>query len=241
MFLAGRDGSEQMIPTRARDVFDVSGAGDIVVGVLALMLAAGAPIADAAALANTAAGVEVTRVGATPIARDEIVADLFQGGANVKLKSLEAAVELADECRRRNQKVVWTNGCFDIFHVGHYEYLLFAKRQGDSLIVGLNSDDSVRRLKGPDRPITSEGERARILAALDVVDAVVIFDEDTPIEAIRAIRPDVIVKGGDYREDQVVGADVVKEYGGRVALAPIVEGVSTSQIVERILKRHGDK
>jgi D-beta-D-heptose 7-phosphate kinase/D-beta-D-heptose 1-phosphate adenosyltransferase len=238
MYLAGRDGEGRQIPTRAREVYDVTGAGDVVVSVLALMLAAGTSVLEAATLANTAAGIEVTRVGATPISREEIIADLLQGGASVKVKSLGAAVELARECRRRNGKVVWTNGCFDIFHIGHYEYLSFAKRQGDVLIVGLNSDESVRRLKGPNRPITSEGERARILAALDVVDAVVIFDEDTPIEAIKAIRPDVIVKGGDYREDQVVGADFVKEYGGRVALAPIVEGASTTSIVERILERH---
>jgi D-beta-D-heptose 7-phosphate kinase/D-beta-D-heptose 1-phosphate adenosyltransferase len=238
MFLTGRDDEGRHIPTSAREVFDVSGAGDIVVGVLALMLASGAPAYEAACLANAAAGIEVTRIGATPIAREEIIADLLQGDANLKLKSLADAVELARECRRRNGKVVWTNGCFDIFHVGHYEYLRFAKRQGDLLIVGLNSDASVRRLKGLNRPITSESERGRILAALDVVGAVVVFDEDTPVEAIKAIRPDVLVKGGDYREDQVVGADIVKEYGGRIALAPVVEGASTTSIVERILERH---
>lgn len=238
MYLAGRDVPGRHIPTRAREVYDVSGAGDIVVSVLALMLAAKAPAFEAASLANTAAGIEVTRIGATPIAREEIIADLMQGGTSVKMKDLAGAVEFARECHRRNGKVVWTNGCFDIFHIGHYEYLLFSKRQGDILIVGLNSDASVRRLKGPDRPITSEGERARILAALDVVDAVVIFDGDTPIEEIKAIRPDVLVKGGDYTEDNVIGADVVKAYGGRVALAPIVEGASTTGIVERILKRH---
>lgn len=238
MFLYGRNGDAVMIPARAREVVDVNGAGDMTVSVVALMLACGAKAGDAAALANAAAGVEVGKVGATFVTREEIASELMQGAASAKLKSLAAATEFANERRRRNGKVVWTNGCFDIFHVGHYEYLRFAKQQGDALIVGLNSDASVRRLKGPSRPISSESERARILAALDVVDAVVIFDEDTPIEAIRAIRPDVLVKGGDYREDQVVGWEIVKSYGGQVVLAPLVQGVSTTGIVERILHRH---
>ena len=141
--------------------------------------------------------------------------------------------------RRRNGKVVWTNGCFDILHMGHYEYLKFSRQQGDFLIVGLNSDESVRRLKGPNRPITGEAERARLLAALDVVDCIVIFDEDTPLEAIKAVRPDIIVKGGDYREDQVVGWEVVKSYGGKVVIAPFVEGFSTTDIVKKIVERYG--
>ncbi|MGO8704357.1 MAG: adenylyltransferase/cytidyltransferase family protein, partial [Candidatus Brocadiia bacterium] len=124
-------------------------------------------------------------------------------------------------------------------HMGHYEYLRFSRRQGDFLIVGLNSDESVRRLKGPNRPITSDAERARLLAALDVVDSLVIFEEDTPLEAIKAIRPDIIVKGGDYREDQVVGWEVVKSYGGKVVIAPFIEGISTTDIVKKIVERYG--
>ena len=243
MYLAGEEEPGRLIPTRPREVFDVTGAGDMVVSVIALMLGSGAAIRDAVMLANVAAGIEVTKVGAAPVSRVEIIADLLESvGLGGKLKSVEAVVEMAKEVRRRNGKVVWTNGCFDILHIGHYEYLRFARRQGDLLIVGLNSDASVRRLKGPNRPITGEGERARILAALDVVDCVVIFEEDTPERIIEAVRPDVIVKGGDYRKEGVVGGKFVESYGGRVVLAPIIEGASTTEIVQRILERHaGDE
>jgi len=239
MYLAGEGEEGLLLPTRPREVVDVSGAGDMVVSVVALLLGCGAKMRDAAMLANVAAGVEVAKIGAAPVSRDEILNELLGGGTQFKIRTLEAAADLAREVRRRNGKVVWTNGCFDILHMGHYEYLKFARQQGDSLVVGLNSDESVRRLKGPNRPITNESERARLLAALDVVDCVVIFDEDTPLEAIKAVRPDVIAKGADYREDQVVGWDFVKSYGGKVALAPFVEGVSTTDIVKRIVERYG--
>lgn len=240
MYLAVRGGAERRIPTRPKEVFDVTGAGDMVVSVLALLLASGASMTDAALLANVAAGIEVTKVGATPISRQEILADLRGGAVNAKIKPIAQVVELVKECRRRNGKVVWTNGCFDILHAGHYEYLRFAKQQGDLLIVGINSDDSVRRLKGPNRPITNERERAKLLAALDVVDAVVVYEADTPMEEIKAVRPDIIVKGGDYRsESEVVGADFIRTYGGRTVLAPLVEGVSTSNIVTKILESYG--
>ena len=239
MFLAGEDEPGTLIPTRPREVFDVTGAGDMVGAVIGLMLASGASIREAAMIANVAAGIEVTKVGAAPVSRAEILADLLgDTGINAKLRTVEAAAEIARETRRRNSKVVWTNGCFDILHVGHYEYLRFARQQGDLLMVGLNSDASVRRLKGPHRPITGEAERARILAALDVVDCIVIFDEDTPIKLIQAIRPDIIVKGGDYRKEDVVGGELVESYGGRIVLAPILEGISTTDIVQRILERH---
>ena len=243
MYLAGEEEPGRLIPTRPREVFDVTGAGDMVVSVIALMLGSGAAIRDAVMLANVAAGVEVTKVGAAPVSRVEIITDLLESvGLGGKLKSVEAVVEMAKEVRHRNGKVIWTNGCFDILHIGHYEYLRFARRQGDLLIVGLNSDASVHRLKGPNRPITGEGERARILAALDVVDCVVIFEEDTPERIIEAVRPDVIVKGGDYRKEGVVGGKFVESYGGRVVLAPIIEGASTTEIVQRILERHaGDE
>jgi len=239
MYLAGEGEEGTLIPTRPREVVDVTGAGDIVVGTLAYMLAAGAPMRDAVSVANVAAGIEVGKIGATPVSREEIVAELLGGDELLrKLRSLEQAVALADEARRRNGKVVWTNGCFDLFHLGHVEYLRFARRQGDLLIVGLNSDASVRRLKGPQRPITSEGERARLLAALDVVDCIVLFDDDTPERLIRAVKPDVLVKGADYQVDQVVGHELVESWGGRVALAPIVEGISTTEIVNRVLDLH---
>jgi D-beta-D-heptose 7-phosphate kinase/D-beta-D-heptose 1-phosphate adenosyltransferase len=238
MYLDSEGEEGVRIPTRPKEVFDVTGAGDMVVSVVALLLGCGASIRDAATLANVAAGIEVTKIGAAPVSRDEILGELLSGNVNLKLKTLASAVEMARECRRRNGKVVWTNGCFDIFHIGHYEYLKLARQQGDLLIVGLNSDASVRRLKGPQRPITGEAERARLLAALDVVDCIVVFEEDTPLEAIKAVRPDVIVKGGDYREDQVVGWDAIKSYGGKVVIAPLVEGVSTTDIVKRVLERY---
>ena len=239
MFLAGADEPGLLIPTRPREVFDVTGAGDMVVSVIALMLASGAGMRDAVALANVAAGIEVTKIGAAPVSREEIIADLLGGeGIEVKLKSAEQAVETVREAHRANKKIVWTNGCFDILHVGHYEYLRFARRQGDILIVGLNSDESVRRIKGPKRPITNEGERVRILAALDVVDAVVIFEEDTPQRMIELIRPDIIVKGAHYRKEEVVGGEFVESYGGQIVLAPIIEGVSTTGIIQRVIERH---
>lgn len=243
MYLLGRDDAGLAIPTRPKEVYDVTGAGDMVVSVMALMLASGAAARDAAMLANVAAGVEVTKIGAAPVSRGEILADLLAGaGGNAKLRNVAAAAELARETQRRNGKVVWTNGCFDIFHIGHYEYLRAARAQGDLLIVGINSDASVRRVKGPSRPITGQTERARLLAALQVVDCIVIYDEDTPRDAIAAIRPDVLVKGGDYKSEQeVVGWDIVKAYGGRVHLAPLVEGVSTTNIVKRVLELYGGK
>ncbi len=240
MFLAGRDGSATLLPTHPREVVDVTGAGDMVVSVLALMLASSAPVEAGAQLANVAAGIAVSRVGAAPVSRDEIQAELYSDGARTKLKSLDEAVTLAGETRRRNGKVVWTNGCFDLFHIGHYEYLKFAAKQGDLLIVGINSDESARRVKGAGRPITGEMERARVLAALDVVDAIVIFEEETPARQIEAIRPEVLVKGADYRLEDVVGHEQVESWGGRVALAPIVEGFSTTELVNRILKMHGN-
>jgi len=241
MYLFGEGEPGTVIPARPREVFDVTGAGDVVAAAIAFVLACGGSMREAVAIANAAAGIAVTKVGAAPVARDEILADLAGGaGANPKVKGLAGAAELAAEVRRRNGAVVWTNGCFDILHVGHYEYLKFAKHQGDALIVGLNSDASVRRLKGPSRPITGEAERSRILAALDVVDCIVIFDEDTPLRAIEAIRPDVIVKGGDYEKEEVVGWELVESYGGRVALAPLLDGISTTDIVQKILERYGN-
>jgi len=239
LYLAGQGIEGLKIPPRPKgDLVDISGAGDIIVSVVAWLLGCGVDVRDAAMLANVAAGVEVTKVGAVPVSRDEILNELLGGGPQFKIHTVEAAAEAAREVRRRNGKVVWTNGCFDILHMGHYEYLKFSRRQGDFLIVGLNSDESVRRLKGPNRPITGEAERARLLAALDVVDALVIFEEDTPLQAIKVIRPDVIVKGGDYREDQVVGWEVVKSYGGRVVIAPFIAGFSTTDIVKKIVERY---
>jgi D-beta-D-heptose 7-phosphate kinase / D-beta-D-heptose 1-phosphate adenosyltransferase len=243
LYLAGHDEPGHLIPTRGIEVVDVTGAGDMIVSVLAMMLAGKAPIHDSLRIANAAAGVEVSRVGAAPVSRSEIIADLLSAaGGSPKVKALEDAAAAAAECRRHHGKVVFTNGCFDIFHSGHSEYLRFARQQGDMLVIGINSDASVRRLKGPKRPITPEEERARVLAALDVIDCVVIFDDDTPTRLIEAIRPDILVKGGDYNSvEEVVGHDLVASWGGKVVLAPLVEGFSTTALVNRILELHKDE
>ena len=230
-----------MLPTRAREVFDVTGAGDTVIATLAAGLAAGAGLAAAAELANMAAGVVVGKVGTAAATAEEIRA--FAGAstdsAASKICSAEEAVRIATALRADGRRVVFTNGCFDLLHVGHIRYLQRARALGDCLILGLNSDASVRRLKGEKRPLIGEQDRAHVLAALACVDHVVLFDDDTPLELIRAIRPDVLVKGGDYTREGVVGHEIVEEGGGRVELIPVVEGASTSRIVERIAELYG--
>lgn len=234
--LIGGQGVEHL-PATARQVFDVSGAGDTVIATLAAGLVAGLPPAAACGLANLAAGIVVGKVGTVPIAREELLHAI----------EVEDAVEQADKVcppdvllrrvrawRGRGERVVFTNGCFDLLHAGHVTYLEQARRQGDRLVVGLNTDRSVSALKGPTRPVIHENDRARVLAALESVDAVVLFDEDTPIELIRALRPEVLVKGSDYTEDQVVGGGDVKSWGGRVALIPILPGRSSTRILNRI-------
>lgn len=227
----------QHLPAQAREVFDVSGAGDTVIATLTAGLVGGLAPREAAELANLAAGIVVAQVGTVPIER----------GALLHALEVEEAIEQADKIvdrdtlqrriaawRAHGETIVFTNGCFDLLHAGHVTYLEAARRLGDKLIVGLNTDRSVRALKGPQRPVIDEHDRARVLAALAAVDAVILFDEDTPLSLITALRPDVLVKGSDYREDQVVGAAEVKSWGGRVALVPLVPGRSTSGIVARI-------
>lgn len=221
------------IRAEAREVFDVSGAGDTVVAVLAAAMAVGASLADAAQLANAAAGIVVGKPGTATVTVDEIRAALTRqpsGGA----MALPRALELAEKWRAKGLKVGFTNGCFDLLHPGHVSLLRQARAQCDRLVVGLNSDASVRRLKGASRPVHDEIARATVLSALDMVDAVVVFDEDTPIDLIRALRPDVLVKGADYTLDRVVGADVVMSYGGRVYLAALEDGFSTTATVRKI-------
>ena len=220
----------------AREVFDVSGAGDTVVATLAAALAGGAALAEAVALANIAAGIVVGKVGTAVARAEELLAALRQEEAaeHGKLVPLERAAELAAGWRRRTLKVGFTNGCFDLLHPGHVALLNQARAACDRLIVGLNSDASVRRLKGAGRPVQDERARATVLAALGAVDAVVIFAEDTPLALIEAIRPEVLVKGADYRPDQVVGGPLVQSYGGRVVLADIMPGYSTSATIARL-------
>lgn len=156
-----------------------------------------------------------------------------------KICTLSELVRIREDLRQGGQRVVFTNGCFDILHRGHVEYLKEAKQLGDVLIVAVNSDDSVRRLKGALRPVMTEEDRAIILAALEVVDYVVIFNEDTPIPLLKILHPDILVKGGDYRKNEVIGAEVVRQYGGQIAVARRTDGVSSSEIIEQILQRFG--
>jgi len=223
-------------PAIARQVFDVSGAGDTVIAVLALCLASKLPAETAIQLANVAAAVVIGKVGTAPVEKHELLAALAPEIAlhaeNKLLSRTEAAVRAA-LWKRNGERVIFTNGCFDLLHVGHIAVLEQARRFGDRLIVAINSDRSVSELKGPTRPIVGERERARVLAALAAVDAVIIFDEPTPLEAILALRPDVIVKGGDYAVETVVGATEVMAWGGEVKIVPIVEGFSTTRLIEK--------
>jgi D-beta-D-heptose 7-phosphate kinase/D-beta-D-heptose 1-phosphate adenosyltransferase len=226
-------------PARARDVFDVSGAGDTVIATLAASIAGGLDPETAVQLANVAAAIVVGKVGTVPVAQHEIVAELTtsttQSGRD-KILNLERMVKRAEEWRASGESIVFTNGCFDILHVGHITLLEDCRNFGSKLIVGLNSDASVGRLKGPTRPLVDETARARVMAALAAVDAVAIFTEDTPLEMIRALKPDVLVKGGDYSEATVVGAEDVHSWGGRVQIIPTVQGYSTTNVVNKMAK-----
>jgi len=224
-------------PALAREVFDVSGAGDTVIATIAAAFAAGLDRTDAMRLANLAAGIVVGKVGTVAVTRVELldavnIDSVFEQAH--KVASLETAMERVAGWRHKGERIVFTNGCFDLLHIGHVKLLDRAKREGSRLIVGLNSDSSVRRLKGPSRPIVPQADRARILAALSSVDLVVLFDEQTPLKLINALRPHVLVKGSDYRIDQIAGANEVRSWGGRVVLVPLVQGSSTSNILKEI-------
>jgi D-beta-D-heptose 7-phosphate kinase/D-beta-D-heptose 1-phosphate adenosyltransferase len=220
------------------EVADVSGAGDTALAALAVSMVEGRTIEDAVTISNIAAGVAVSKFGTAIVGRAELDAALARAASPKhhpgSLATKTTAAEMAAAWRRMGESVVFTNGCFDLIHAGHIELLTFAAREGDRLIVGLNTDASVNRLKGSTRPIQTEQDRARIIGALRAVDLVVLFDEPTPLSLIDAIGPDVLVKGADYTEDQVVGGDLVKARGGRVALFPLVEGRSSTKIVERM-------
>lgn len=225
------------IPATAKQVFDVSGAGDTVISTLAAGLAHGLNTFEALQLANIAAGIVVGKVGTVPVTRAELLKALAaeEGLSQVdKICTTETLKTLVQAWRASGQKVVFTNGCFDLLHAGHVTYLEAAKKTGDKLILGLNTDRSVSALKGPTRPVIHENDRARVLAALEAVDAVILFDEDTPLSLINMVKPDVIVKGDDYTEDQVVGGNEVKSWGGSVKLIPLVQGRSTSNIIKKM-------
>ena len=222
--------ASQDIPTEAREVYDVSGAGDTVVATLAAALAAGIPIADAIYLANKAAGIVVGKIGTSPILFKELQDELQIGKPASKLIPISQLADTIKQLRAQERKIIFTNGCFDILHKGHVCYLEKAKRLGDVLIVGLNSDSSVKRLKGESRPINDESARSTVLAALEAVDYVVIFTEDTPLNLIKTVAPDVLVKGGDYAIENIVG----REYAQETVTIPFVDGYSTTKTIGTI-------
>jgi D-beta-D-heptose 7-phosphate kinase / D-beta-D-heptose 1-phosphate adenosyltransferase len=231
-----RKDSQFVASAVAREVFDVSGAGDTVISTLALAVASGLQMEIAVQLANVSAGIAVRKAGAVPVSSDELMTELMQETewrAQEKVVSLENLKMLTSVWRSAGQRIVFTNGCFDLLHIGHITLLEEARREGHRLIVAINSDACVRSLKSPPRPIVDERKRARILAALAAVDAVVIFEETTPARLIEELRPDVLVKGGDYREETVIGAKEVSAWGGRVKIVPLVEGSSTSELIAR--------
>ncbi len=230
-------GENAAVQLRARthEVFDVTGAGDTVIGVTAAGLASGYKLAQAVEFANVAAGLAVEKLGTAAISLTELNAALAPELATVhRILPPEQVAAVVQAARDRGERIVMTNGCFDLLHAGHVEYLEQARRLGDRLLVAVNSDASVTRLKGAGRPVNSLQSRMRLLAALACVDWVTAFDADTPAEMVALVRPEVLVKGGDYRIDQVVGAEMVQSYGGRVEVLPYVAGHSTTAMVAAI-------
>ncbi len=239
MALKHRDGRAKHFRTRPRHVYDITGAGDMVMSVLGLALASGADYELAIQLANIAGGLEVEKIGVATVTREEILCDLLQPGhtaapSSNKVLALEPLVQELDYRRRLGQRIVFTNGCFDVLHAGHVQYLQEARAQGDLLVVGLNSDASVRALKGMSRPVQALAARSLVLASLQAVDFVTVFEEATPMQVIQTIRPDVLVKGSDYSKDEVVGSQFVESYGGRCHLATLHQGHSTTNLIDRM-------
>jgi D-beta-D-heptose 7-phosphate kinase/D-beta-D-heptose 1-phosphate adenosyltransferase len=264
MALVNRDGSTQPFPSEPRQVYDITGAGDMVLATLGMYVASGAPLSEAVRVANIAAGLEVERMGVSPVTRAEIQAEIERlspaqrvgsrenaslkatasaGASNpasefrnansaVKLTTLPELLQLVDSYRQAGKELVFTNGCFDLLHVGHVSMLEQAAALGDVLIVAINSDAGVRKLKGPNRPVISERDRAQMLAAIGCVDHVLIFDDPTPHILLEMIRPDILAKGGTTRE--IIGREVVETQGGRVVRLNEVHGISTTALLARL-------
>jgi D-beta-D-heptose 7-phosphate kinase/D-beta-D-heptose 1-phosphate adenosyltransferase len=235
MTLVQSNGQLMHLPARSREVFDVSGAGDTVIATLAAALAAGESLVDAVQHCNIAAGIVVTKLGTASVSGPELRLEVAETRASAKgVMTREQLTTAVAEARADGQRVVFTNGCFDILHAGHVEYLTEARQRGDRLIVAINDDAGVRRLKGEGRPINTVDRRQTMLAGLEAVDWVVSFPEDTPEALLELVRPDVLVKGGDYSVDQVVGGDIVTAYGGEVSVLKLVDGLSTTALAEKI-------
>ncbi len=237
MTLIQPEQEEIHLPAHAREVFDVTGAGDTVIGVLGAAIAAKTELAEAMAIANLAASLVVAKLGAATVSAPELEAALR--GANTPsagvIKEDQLLLAVA-EARSKNKRIVFTNGCFDILHAGHVKYLQQAKQLGDYLIVAINDDDSVKRLKGPERPINHVEHRMAVLAGIGAVDWVVSYADNTPERLLKKLQPDILVKGGDYTIDQVVGAHIVQAYGGEVRVLGVIKNISTSAIIERMVK-----
>jgi len=231
--IATYDDKLKVFPTVAKEVFDVTGAGDTVIASIAFALSAGKSIEETAGFANLAAGVVVGKIGSATVTLNEIEeyeASLHKSSSDAHIKSFSDIDHIVNRCKDNGKKIVFTNGCFDILHIGHVKYLQEAKSFGDILIVGLNSDESVSRLKGPTRPINTAQDRAYLLAALEAVDFVVPFQEDTPYDLIKMIKPDTLVKGGDYKGKSVVGT----EFASELKLVDFVDGKSTTKTIKKI-------
>ncbi|MBC8500881.1 MAG: D-glycero-beta-D-manno-heptose-7-phosphate kinase [Nanoarchaeota archaeon] len=220
------------VPTIAEEVYDVTGAGDTVIAVLALSIASGANLEEATVIANHCAGIVVTKFGTATVSARELLSAIEK--ENRKLKSQEEIIEIRKELKKQGKKVVFTNGCFDILHTGHVRLLEKTRALGDVVILGLNSDSSVRKIKGPTRPIIKESERAEILSALECIDYIVFFDERTPVNIIKKLKPDIHVKGGDYTNKPMPERKVIEGYGGKVVLIPLFKDFSTTSVIEKI-------
>jgi len=226
----------QIIPTRPRSVYDVSGAGDMVLATLAVALAADCDYKTAVQLANITGGIEVEKFGTTTVTIEEIINELVSQKRNKssKVRNIDSLLEELNLHRKRKETIVFTNGCFDVIHRGHIEFLKFCKSQGNIVVLGLNSDSSVKTIKGPDRPINNQDDRAAIMAALETIDYITFFDEPDPLNLIKKVKPDILVKGQDWKDKGVVGREFVESYGGKVALAPLVEGKSSTATIEKM-------
>lgn len=237
MTLFGKTKKPQNVAAVPKEVYDITGAGDTVIATLTLALSAKIDILDAVILANFAASVAVSKIGTTPVAYEELEERLEdKSHISQKIRNRRELKVVIEKEKKLGKKIVFTNGCFDVLHLGHIRYLKEAKKHGDILVIGLNSDTSVKKLKGKNRPYTPELERAEILAALECVDYITVFSENTPVELISLLKPDVHVKGGDYQKKDLPEAKVVKKYGGKVVIVREIKGKSTTKLIEKVRK-----
>ncbi|MHC4075548.1 MAG: PfkB family carbohydrate kinase [Planctomycetota bacterium] len=226
----------RLIPTMARSVYDVTGAGDMVLATFAITLAASCDYETAVQLANITGGIEVEKFGAVPVTIDEIINEIISRNRSKigKIQPIQSLISQLNWHRSQKQSIVFTNGCFDVIHTGHIEFLKFCKAQGDILVLGMNSDSSVKQIKGPERPINNQSDRAAVLAALETIDYITIFDQPDPLETIKKVKPNILVKGRDWADKGVIGRQFVESSGGKVVLAPLVAGKSSTATINKM-------